>query len=173
MAADTTKALRTVRSPGFKFLLIVVLTVCIAVPLLLIQIALSDREQTAAGAANDIAAGWGGAQVVAGPYCLCPTPRIARPRQRTASGCGAGPHRDDGLAATPARRTVRTRRFGTGFVLPACAVTVRAYRLGAVLSRRGGSDGCADLSLRDEHSPAGRGRPCCSSFCRRSMDCSV
>lgn len=72
MTSDTTKPLPTVRSPGFKFLLIVVLTVCMAVPLFLIQLALSDREQTAVGAANDIAAGWGGAQVVAGPVLLVP-----------------------------------------------------------------------------------------------------
>jgi inner membrane protein len=72
MTADTTKPLPTVRSPGFKFLLIVILTVCMAVPLFLIQLALSDREQTAQGAANDIAGGWGGPQVVAGPVLLVP-----------------------------------------------------------------------------------------------------
>lgn len=72
MATDTMKSLSTVRSPGFKFLLIVILTVCMAVPLFLIQLALSDREQTAQGAANDIAAGWGGPQVVAGPVLLVP-----------------------------------------------------------------------------------------------------
>jgi inner membrane protein len=60
------------RSPGFKFLLIVILTVAMAVPLFFIQLALSDREQTAAGAATDIAAGWGGPQVVAGPVLLVP-----------------------------------------------------------------------------------------------------
>ncbi|HTT99775.1 MAG TPA: cell envelope integrity protein CreD [Rhizomicrobium sp.] len=72
MATDTIKSLPAVRSPGFKFLLIVILTVCMAVPLFLIQLALSDREQTAAGAASDIAAGWGGPQVVAGPVLLVP-----------------------------------------------------------------------------------------------------
>ena len=72
MAADTTKSLPTLRSPGFKFLLIVILTVAMAIPLFFIQLALSDREQTAAGAATDIASGWGGAQVVAGPVFLVP-----------------------------------------------------------------------------------------------------
>ena len=47
------------RSPGFKFLLIVILTVAMAVPLFFIQLALSDREQTASGAATDIADGLG------------------------------------------------------------------------------------------------------------------
>jgi len=60
------------RSPGFKFLLIVILTVAMAVPLFFIQLALSDREQTASGAATDIATGWGGAQVVAGPILFVP-----------------------------------------------------------------------------------------------------
>jgi inner membrane protein len=72
MATDTMKSLPTVRSPGFKFLLIVLLTVAMAIPLFLIQLALSDREQTANSAATDIAAGWGGAQVVAGPVLLVP-----------------------------------------------------------------------------------------------------
>jgi len=72
MAADTTRLLPTARSPGFKFLLIVILTVCMAAPLFFIQLALSDREQTAAGAATDIAAGWGGPQIVAGPVLLVP-----------------------------------------------------------------------------------------------------
>jgi inner membrane protein len=72
MATDATKSLPTFRSPGFKFLLIVILTVAMAVPLFFIQLALSDREQTAAGAATDVASGWGGAQVVAGPVFLVP-----------------------------------------------------------------------------------------------------
>ncbi len=72
MATDTTRLLPTARSPGFKFLLIVILTVCMAAPLFFIQLALSDREQTAAGAATDIATGWGGPQIVAGPVLLVP-----------------------------------------------------------------------------------------------------
>ncbi|HEX4860116.1 MAG TPA: cell envelope integrity protein CreD [Rhizomicrobium sp.] len=60
------------RSPGFKFLLIVLLTIAMAAPLFFIQLALSDREQTASGAATDIATGWGGAQVVAGPILFVP-----------------------------------------------------------------------------------------------------
>jgi inner membrane protein len=72
MAAVSSGAASTVRSPGFKFLLIVILTVAMAVPLFLVRLALSDREQTAAGAASDIGAGWGGPQVVAGPILLVP-----------------------------------------------------------------------------------------------------
>lgn len=72
MATVPPSPVPAVRSPGFKFLLIVILTIAMAVPLFLIQLALSDREQTAAGAANDIGAGWGGPQVVAGPILLVP-----------------------------------------------------------------------------------------------------
>ncbi len=63
---------RVARSPGLKLLIIAALTVVMAIPLFLIQLALADREQTAAGAAADIAAGYGGAQVVAGPVLLLP-----------------------------------------------------------------------------------------------------
>jgi inner membrane protein len=70
MATDTLKSAPALRSPGFKFFIIAALTV--AIPLFFIQLALSDREQTAAGAMTDIAAGWGGPQVVAGPILLVP-----------------------------------------------------------------------------------------------------
>jgi len=74
MAADTTapQGMQAMRSPGLKFLLIFLLTVVMAIPLFLIQLALSDREQTAAGAVTDIAGGWGGSQVIAGPILLVP-----------------------------------------------------------------------------------------------------
>ena len=63
---------RGLRSPGLKFFIIAALTVAMAVPLLFIQLALSDREQTASGAIQDVASGWGGAQIVAGPMVLVP-----------------------------------------------------------------------------------------------------
>ncbi|HEY0107095.1 MAG TPA: cell envelope integrity protein CreD [Rhizomicrobium sp.] len=63
---------RRLRSPAVKFLIIAALTIAMAIPLLLIQFALSDRESTAAGAAQDIASGWGGSQIVAGPVLLVP-----------------------------------------------------------------------------------------------------
>lgn len=63
---------RGLRSPGLKFFVIVALTIALAIPLLFIQLALSDREETAAGAIQDIAGGWGGPQVVAGPVVLLP-----------------------------------------------------------------------------------------------------
>ena len=60
------------RSPTIKFLIIAALTVAMAIPLFLIQLALSDREERAAEATADIANGWGGPQVVAGPILLLP-----------------------------------------------------------------------------------------------------
>jgi len=73
MASDIAQpAAPTLRSPGFKILLIVLLTVAMAVPLFFIQLALSDREQTASGAVADVANGWGGPQIVAGPVLLVP-----------------------------------------------------------------------------------------------------
>jgi inner membrane protein len=53
-------------------LVIVLLTIAMALPIFFIQLALSDREKTAAGAANDIAQGYGDTQSVAGPILLLP-----------------------------------------------------------------------------------------------------
>jgi inner membrane protein len=63
---------RVLRSPWFKFITVAALTVAMAIPLMFIQFALADREETAAGATADIAAGWGGTQTVAGPLLLLP-----------------------------------------------------------------------------------------------------
>lgn len=68
----TVSAGRAGRSPGLKLLVIVGLTVLMAVPLFLIQLALADRQNTAKGAATDIAQGFGGPQTVAGPLLLVP-----------------------------------------------------------------------------------------------------
>jgi inner membrane protein len=85
MATDEqTKGSRLLRSPAFKFFLIVLLTVAMAVPLFFIQLLLSDREQTASGAATDVAAGWGGPQVVAGPMLFVPYTQAGDPTRRTA-----------------------------------------------------------------------------------------
>ena len=81
MATDISQP--AARSPGFKFFLIVILTVAMAVPLFFIQLALSDREEHASGAVTDIATGWGGAQVVAGPILLVP---YATMRQEVVDG---------------------------------------------------------------------------------------
>ncbi len=63
---------RTGRSPGLKLLVIVALTIAMAVPLFFVQMVLNERQSTAAGAATDIAQGYGGPQIVAGPILLLP-----------------------------------------------------------------------------------------------------
>jgi inner membrane protein len=67
--SDVTGAMR---SPGLKFLLIVVLTLAMVIPLFFIQLALSDRESSARDAVQDIASGWGGSQIAAGPVLFVP-----------------------------------------------------------------------------------------------------
>jgi inner membrane protein len=71
MAENLTQG-RALRSPGAKIFMVAALTVAMAVPLFFIQLALSDRESTAAAASTDVAAGWGGPQVVAGPVLTVP-----------------------------------------------------------------------------------------------------
>lgn len=77
MASDafTPSSVPSWRTPGFKFFLIAILTVAMAVPLFFIQLALSDREERAAGANADVARGWGGSQTVAGPVLILPYTR--------------------------------------------------------------------------------------------------
>src|ERR1051326_5582018 len=68
----TTPPQSTARSPGLKLLLIAFLTVAMAVPLFVINLTLSEREGRASEAATDVANGWGGQQIVAGPMVLVP-----------------------------------------------------------------------------------------------------
>jgi len=73
MASDVAEtASRVFRSPGLKFLAIAALTVAMAIPLFFINMALSEREQSASSAAIDIGNGWGNAQTLGGPVLLVP-----------------------------------------------------------------------------------------------------
>lgn len=72
MALDSVVSHSVTRSAGLKFVIVIVLTVAMAIPLFLIQLALSDRESTAGQAAQDVASGWGGPQTVAGPMLFLP-----------------------------------------------------------------------------------------------------
>jgi|SRR5665213_1385331 len=69
---DGPAKLPVVRSAGPKFFLVIGLSIAMAVPLFFIQLALSDRENTAATAATDVASGWGGPQTVGGPVLVVP-----------------------------------------------------------------------------------------------------
>ncbi|HEY2071504.1 MAG TPA: cell envelope integrity protein CreD [Rhizomicrobium sp.] len=67
----TVPASRT-RSPGFKLFIIAALTVLMAAPLFVIELALVDRQDRAQEAYQDIANGWGGVQTIAGPLLFVP-----------------------------------------------------------------------------------------------------
>src|SRR5690348_17171556 len=69
--ADTAQS-RTARSPGLKLVTLIVLTIAMAAPLFLIQMAANDRQNTASDAARDIASGWGAPQTAAGPFLFVP-----------------------------------------------------------------------------------------------------
>lgn len=60
------------RSPGFKLVIVILLTAIMAVPLFFIQFALMERQERAGKAARDIAQGWGGVQTIGGPALLVP-----------------------------------------------------------------------------------------------------
>jgi inner membrane protein len=72
MTESTTTPQSAARSPGLKLLLIALLTVAMAIPLFAINLTLSEREGRAFEVATDVANGWGGQQIVAGPIVLVP-----------------------------------------------------------------------------------------------------
>jgi len=72
MALDSMLSRSAARSPGAKLLLVVLLTIIMAAPLFLIQLALAERENRTQDAAQDIASGWGGPQIAAGPMLFVP-----------------------------------------------------------------------------------------------------
>ncbi len=72
------------RAPGLKFLLVALITIAMSVPLFFIFIALSDRQEYARTAADDIARGWGGSQTIGGPALA--VPYIVTESQRSGDG---------------------------------------------------------------------------------------
>jgi inner membrane protein len=63
---------RVARSPGFKFFLVCLLVLLVAIPLLIVWAVVSDRSQRASSVQREIAAVWGGPQDVLGPYLVVP-----------------------------------------------------------------------------------------------------
>ncbi len=59
-------------SPGLKLLAVVLLTIVMVIPLFIIGLALSGREERSDAAVADVASGWGAAQVVSGPVIFVP-----------------------------------------------------------------------------------------------------
>ena len=63
---------RIVRSPAFKFFLILLLIILLLVPLLLVNALIWDREQRAAGVREEVGRLWGPTQRVLGPFLVVP-----------------------------------------------------------------------------------------------------
>ncbi|MGV3552420.1 cell envelope integrity protein CreD [Rhizobium sp.] len=60
------------RTPGVKFVIIGILTLLLLIPTLMVWALVEERAQRAVEVSNRISAGWGGPQVVNGPYLAVP-----------------------------------------------------------------------------------------------------
>lgn len=65
------------RSPGIKLLLVGLVALVLTIPLFMVYALVNDRESQSHTAQAAIAAGWGGAQVVAGPVLVVPYTRLS------------------------------------------------------------------------------------------------
>lgn len=63
---------RFVRSPGFKFFTLGVLSLLLLIPASLVWLLVSEREDRARDVADEIAGIWGGAQALTGPFIVVP-----------------------------------------------------------------------------------------------------
>jgi inner membrane protein len=63
---------RILRSPSFKFVLTGVLVFAVSVPLALVWLMLSERQNRASTVQNEIAKDWGGGQQILGPLLIVP-----------------------------------------------------------------------------------------------------
>ena len=62
----------TERSPGMKLLFVAIIAAILTIPLMLVYALVYDRQDQSQTAQASIAAGWGGAQVIAGPVIVVP-----------------------------------------------------------------------------------------------------
>ena len=65
------------RTPAYKFGLIVLLGMLLAVPLFSVYLLVYDRQSQSEVARGSIVEGWGDAQSLAGPFLVIPYSRIA------------------------------------------------------------------------------------------------
>jgi len=63
---------KTMASPGAKFILIGFITMALLIPAMMVWGLVEDRAQRARQVAHEISQGWGGRQVVNGPYLVVP-----------------------------------------------------------------------------------------------------
>ncbi len=73
---------RLVSSPAFKFILVIVLILALAVPLLFVALLVAERESYARQATAEVGHMWGGAQTVRGPVIMVPTTRVREVRTK-------------------------------------------------------------------------------------------
>ena len=73
---------RLMRSPAFKFIVIIVLILALAIPLLFVYLMVNERAQYAASAKSEIGRAWGGEQTLRGPFIMVPTVRERTVRSR-------------------------------------------------------------------------------------------
>jgi len=65
-------------SPGAKFILLGAIIFTLLIPTLMVWALVEERSQRAESVAREIAQGWGGAQVINGPYLVIPYTRIEK-----------------------------------------------------------------------------------------------
>jgi inner membrane protein len=71
------------RTPGVKFVVIGILTLLLLIPTLLVWALVEERAQRASEVSSRISAGWGGSQIVNGPYLAVP---VTVTRSQTVNG---------------------------------------------------------------------------------------
>jgi inner membrane protein len=70
------------RSPAFKFIIIILLILALTIPLLFTALMVSERARYAAKAKAEIGQSWGGEQTLRGPFIIVPTERERTVRTR-------------------------------------------------------------------------------------------
>ncbi len=73
---------RSVNSPAFKFILVIVLILALTIPLLFVALLVGERESFARQARSEVGRMWGSAQTVRGPYLIVPTSRVREVRTK-------------------------------------------------------------------------------------------
>jgi inner membrane protein len=72
MPNETTTSSGQGSGPGLKFIMVAVLTLLMAIPLMLMNVVLSERQSRSNEANTDVATGWGGMETIAGPFLIVP-----------------------------------------------------------------------------------------------------
>ncbi|MDR0781541.1 MAG: cell envelope integrity protein CreD, partial [Pseudomonadales bacterium] len=105
-----TPSLAPARTPAYKFGLVVLLGMLLAIPLLSVYLLIYDRESQSDSATTVITAGWGDRQTLSGPFLVVPFTRIG---YTTFSEDGKAVTRqessEESLVIAPTQVTIATR----------------------------------------------------------------